>query len=265
MAARRFGAFRQVQAGESRLRVLRVLRAAVAGLVHQQERMVHRAAAGAELHRADVAVAAARHGQDEVPVDIAAVRRQHERIRHLEHKIRFTQFPSAVPSRHLRQVLFVAFAQAVLRPTPEHRDLRVPQPPVAHESMLSGLGQPRWHVAARRDIDDRFGPLPRVGVGDQGERCRLPGAVARCAVPVQQRRDIAGEGDRSRSRSSPDDAPDGGSKDPDESGDDAARHHDPLELHAGFHPRSLKLGEEPSSGKPGLAGSRRLVAGPRTR
>ena len=227
--------------------------------------MVHRAAAGAELHRADEAVAAARDGQDEVPVDIASVRRQREGIGHTEHEVRLAQFPSVVPPGHLRQVLGVAFAQTVLRPAPEHGDLRLAQSPVAHKSMLSGLGQPRRHLPARRDLDDRLGPFPRVGVGEQRERRRFARAMAWGAVPVQQRRDIAGEGDRSRSRCGRADAPDGDGPARDERDDGAARHHDPLELHAGFHPRSRKLGEVPSPGKSGLTGSRQLVAGLRAR
>ena len=61
---------------------------------------------------------------------------------------------------------------------------------LAEEAATPGFGQPRRHVAARRDFSDLARALPRVGIAEQGKRSGAAWMVAGCAMLEQDRRDI---------------------------------------------------------------------------
>ncbi len=135
---------------------------------------------------------------DEVAIDVRAARRQLEGRRHLDDEIRRAEMPAVRELRERGHLRAVAFRHPVLHPVADRRDLRVGQPPLVGELAVAVRRVPGRHVTRLGDFRDRLRVLLHVLVRDQRERRRLPRAMARHAVGVQDGRDALRERQRRR-------------------------------------------------------------------
>ena len=156
---------------------------------------MHRAAAGPELEAAHVARRRPRHGDHEVAEDVGAILAQRV-LRKRHDQVGLAELPACAEARQRRQVRRVALDESSLRPAIDGRDRVVAQPAFAREVAEPGVGFPRRHVAAGGGGGDLRAVAPRVLVGKQAEGGGAVLPMARCALPVEDRRDIAREGDR---------------------------------------------------------------------
>ena len=151
-----------------------------------------------KFDRVHVAVRAQPQRDDEAAVKIGTFDRYRKRLRHPHGQIRMRQ-PGLARSRHGRQIGGVSLRRAVAGPAPDGVDLGLGQAARALEIPMAWLRLPGRHVAAGRHLGDERRPLGGVRIAHQRKGRDFTGAVAGNALPVEDRRDIAGEGGR-RSR-----------------------------------------------------------------
>ncbi len=153
-----------------------------------------------ELDGADPFVLEQVRGDDEVPVHIRTARREIVRGGHLQDEIRRAQVPPFRELPQLRHLCRIARRHALLEPVADRRNLGVGQAALVREVAVAVRGVPRRHVARLGDLRHQLALLFRVLVGDERERCGLPGPMACDAVVIQDRGDGLAERHRARRR-----------------------------------------------------------------
>ena len=163
-----------------------------AGTVDQDAGVVD--AAGGDrlqLDRLDEALARRGHPHDEVAVDVLALRRQQVGRIHGDDEIGRAAHPPGDPRRRLWQLVGVALGNPRRDPALDEIYLLLAEPPLAEEAPDAGRRLPRRHVSMPRDARDHPGAGAYICVCRQAERGDRVGAVARDAVPVQNRSDVS--------------------------------------------------------------------------
>ncbi len=135
-------------------------------------------------------------GEDDVLVGDGAGCRHLELDRHLEDDVGRTDAPAVAPLDRRRRVLGVTLRPAALRPSHQRVDLGWRQGAVVGEAPVRRIGEPRRHQLLLHGGADGLGPRPRLLVGQERHRPDLAGPVAALAVPLEDRLDVAVEGER---------------------------------------------------------------------
>src|SRR5215472_5511020 len=93
-----------------------------------------------------------------------------------------------------RQVLWIANGSAAIGPAYERVDVPARERRIIREVTVLRIREPRRHLPLQDRFLHRLGPRTRLLIGEQRERRRLAGPVARLAILLNQRCDILGEG-----------------------------------------------------------------------
>ena len=154
---------------------------------------------GAKLQAAHVAGRVDRQWDDEDAEHVRAVRWQ--RVgRHRDDEIGRAELPAAGKAGRKRHRIQIAGRSARVRPLAEQVDVPRVETLFADESVATGLGLPRRHVAAGGDRGDLTGPLLRRVIRRQIEWAGAAGVMTRSASAVDDRRYVFREGDPRRLR-----------------------------------------------------------------
>ena len=157
-----------------------------------------------DLHRLDPAILGERHLRELIDPPVRPLVVHHEIVRRRHLQIRLADEPLRLrlegPRR--RHVGRVALRRARVHPADDGGDLVVVQRAVVLVvADADGLVQvPRRHVAVRDALLNRARPRPGLFVGDERHRRRRALVMARLALRLEDRRDIAGERERRRHR-----------------------------------------------------------------
>ncbi len=150
--------------------------------------------AGTEFHRVHVALDAQAKRDDEAAVEIGAVGGNGVRLGHAHGQVGVGELRAA-GGGHGREVGGIPFGRPGGGPAADGFYFRTGQPARAFEISVAGFRFPGWHVARGCDLRDERGAFGCVGVGQQREGSYLTGTMAGDAALVENRRDVASEGD----------------------------------------------------------------------
>src|SRR5436189_135085 len=121
--------------------------------------MVNHPAARLKFHRGYVAVRSRGNRDDEIVVNIFAIRWKSVRAG-LDDKIGLTKLPATVPLGNGRKVCGIAFRNPGRNPFLNKRKIMSAQTPLPFEFAIALLGKPRWHDLFCGDFAD----VPRMFV-----------------------------------------------------------------------------------------------------
>src|SRR5437762_4194205 len=109
---------------------------------------------GPQLDRPNILRVLQIDGEDKIPKDIAAARRQPVGLGHLHHQVRGTHLPSFGKLWLSWQIRGLAFGPALLHPLGDKTYLNVGEAALTDEISITRLRRPWGHVAALNDCDN---------------------------------------------------------------------------------------------------------------
>ncbi len=156
--------------------------------------MDHRAIRRLELDSAHPTVPVQSRGNNEAPVGIFAARRRDVGAPHPQDEIRLAEPPLIIEDRRRRERGRISFRGACLCPCRQRPDFGVAEPAFPREMAIPGRRFPGRHLPFRCYPRNQLCPSRRLLIGDQRKGRNFSPVMARCAVPVQDRRNLAREG-----------------------------------------------------------------------
>ena len=127
--------------------------------------------------------------KDELIID-RALRRDLERLRHFDHKVRL-DIPAFLERTRRWTILRIAFGRAVVNPRHKCLDLGVAQSAVVQKVPDIRVGKPWRHLLSHDRRFDGLRPGTRIRVAQERHRSHLTRPVALLAVLLQNRKDVS--------------------------------------------------------------------------
>lgn len=113
-----------------------------------------------------------------------------DRLRHLDHAIRFRNVPALGPARRRRRIVRITWLSCV-GPGGEGGNLFVVQRRIISEMSATGIGEPGRHTPGANVVTDQPGPRFRLLVGDQRHGRDFARAVTSLAMLLKNGEHVA--------------------------------------------------------------------------